>query len=44
MTGVMVETCDGRAEMDEIEPEPEGEERRGGKCDVLRTSVTVDQL
>jgi hypothetical protein len=44
MTGVIVETCDGLAEMDEIDPEPEGEERRGGKCDVLRTSVTVDQL
>lgn len=46
MTGVTVVSCDcdGRAEIDVgIDPEPEGEERRGGRCDGLRTSVTMNQ-
>jgi hypothetical protein len=41
MTGVIVVSCDGRADIDDIDPEPEDEERRGGRCDVLRTSVTI---
>lgn len=44
MTGVIVVSCDGRAEIEVgIEPDPEGEERRAGRCDEFRTSVTVDQ-
>jgi hypothetical protein len=31
MTGAIVVSCDGRADIDEMDPEPEGEERRGGK-------------
>jgi hypothetical protein len=42
---VTVETCDGLAEIDcGIDAEPEGEDRRDGKCDVFRTSVTMNQL